>query len=62
MNLAEIAQLLIDAGADVNAAANMYGGGSTPLGLLLTSAHPAAAGVTGDVRTVLENAGAKQAR
>jgi hypothetical protein len=59
MNLAEITRLLVEAGADVNAKANMYGG-STALGLLITSDHPAKAGVTGDVRKVLEDAGAKQ--
>src|SRR5947209_18207961 len=47
MNLAEIARLLVEAGADVNATADMYGG-STALGLLVTSDHPAKAGVTGD--------------
>ena len=60
LNLAEITRLLIDAGADVNATANMYGGGSTALGLLVTSDHPARAGVTGDVRKVLVDAGAKE--
>lgn len=60
MNLAEITRLLIEAGADVNATANMYGGGSTALGLLVTSDHPAKAGVTGDVRKVLVDAGARQ--
>ena len=60
MNLAEITRLLVEAGADVNATANMYGGGSTTLGLLVTSDHPAKAGVTGDVRKVLEAAGAKR--
>jgi hypothetical protein len=59
LNLAEIARLLIEAGADVNATANMYGG-STTLGLLVTSDHPAKAGVTADVRKVLVDAGAKQ--
>jgi hypothetical protein len=59
MNLAEITRLLVEAGADVNATANMYGG-STALGLLVTSDHPAKAGVTGDVLKVLEAAGAKQ--
>ena len=58
MNLAEITRLLVEAGADVNATANMYGG-STALGLLVTSDHPAKAGVTGAVRKVLEAAGAK---
>jgi hypothetical protein len=60
MNLAEITRLLIEAGADVNAKANMYGGGSTVLGLLVTSDHPAKAGVTADVVKVLEAAGAKR--
>ena len=60
LNLAEITRLLVDAGADVNAAADMYGGGSTALGLLVTSDHPAKAGVTGDVLKVLVDAGAKE--
>ena len=59
LNLADITRLLVDAGADVNATANMYGG-STTLGLLVTSDHPAKAGVTGDVHKVLVDAGAKQ--
>jgi hypothetical protein len=60
MNLAEIARLLLDAGADVNSTANMYGGGSTAFGLLVTSDHPAKACVTGDVRKALLDAGAKE--
>ena len=60
MNLAEITRLLVNAGADLNATANMYGGGSTALGLLVTSDHPAKAGVTGDVLKVLVDAGAKR--
>lgn len=59
MNLAEIARLLIEAGADVNATGYMYGG-STVLSLLVTSDHPAKAGVTGEVVKVLEAAGAKR--
>jgi hypothetical protein len=59
LNLAEITRLLIEAGADVNATANMYGG-STALGLLVTSDHPAKAGVTADVLNVLEGAGAER--
>jgi hypothetical protein len=59
MNLAEITRLLIEAGADVNAKAEMYGG-STTLGLLVTSDHPAKAGVTGDVLRVLVDAGARR--
>src|SRR5207249_2172287 len=49
----------VDTGADVNATAEMYGGGSTAVGLLVTSDHPAKAGVTGDVLKVLVDAGAK---
>lgn len=57
LNAVQIAECLIDAGADVNASANIYGG-SKPLGLLTTSAHPANAGVTEAVAAVLEKAGA----
>src|SRR5439155_17827579 len=39
-NAAEIMQLLIDRGADVNAECNLYGGGNTTMGLLVTSIHP----------------------
>jgi hypothetical protein len=60
MNLADITRLLVEAGADVNATADMYGGGSTALGLLVTSDHPATAGVTDEVRKVLVDAGAKE--
>jgi hypothetical protein len=44
-NIVEIARLLIDAGADVNATSEAYGGGSTALGLVATSVHPENAGV-----------------
>ena len=57
LNAVQIAECLIEAGADVNSLANIYGG-SKPLGLLTTSAHPANAGVTEAVAAVLENAGA----
>jgi len=57
MNAAEIVKTLIDAGADVNAPANMYGG-STPLELVLSSAHPHNAGVVDEIAAVLRNAGA----
>lgn len=55
LNAADIAQTLIDAGADVSAQANMYGG-SDVRGLLLSSAHPANAGVVQSVNAVLERA------
>jgi ankyrin repeat protein len=44
-NIVEIANLLLDAGADVNAESEAYGGRSTTLGLTATSYHPEAAGV-----------------
>jgi ankyrin repeat protein len=44
-NIVEIAKLLLDAGADVNAESDAYGGRSTTLGLAATSYHPEAAGV-----------------
>ena len=59
-NIIEVATLLLDAGAEVDATSDAYGGGSTTLGLLVTSDHPAKAGVTGEVRKVLEAAGAKE--
>lgn len=58
-NLAELTQVLIDAGADVNATADMYGGGMTPLALLISSSHPELAGVVDDVAGVLRAAGAE---
>jgi ankyrin repeat protein len=44
-NIVEIARLLLDAGASVNAESEAYGGRSTTLGLTATSYHPEAAGV-----------------
>lgn len=44
-NIVAIARRLLDAGADVDAEADVYGGGSTTLGLVVTSAHPRKAGV-----------------
>lgn len=44
-NAAEIAEMLLKAGADVDAVADMYGGGCTTLGLVATSIHPKVAGV-----------------
>ena len=39
-NIVEIATLLLDAGADIDATADVYGGDCTTLGLAATSAHP----------------------
>jgi hypothetical protein len=44
-NVLEVARLLLDAGADVDAESAAYGGGSTVLGLTATSVHPRRAGV-----------------
>jgi hypothetical protein len=51
--------ILIDAGADVNATAQMYGGGSTTIALLISSSFSAEAGVMDDVVKVLADAGAE---
>ncbi len=44
-NAVQVTELLLAAGAEVDAAADMYGGGSTTLGLVATSIHPLLAGV-----------------
>ena len=44
-NAVEVAKILLDAGAEVDASTEVYGGGSTALNLTATSAHPRAAGV-----------------
>ncbi len=53
-NAAKIAQLLIDAGADPNATASLYGGEFTTWELAASSAHPAAAGVLDELAKVLQ--------
>ena len=44
-NILNVARVLLDAGADVNAESEAYGGGSMVLALTATSAHPRRAGV-----------------
>ena len=44
-NAVEIATLLLQAGADANALAHMYGGGATTMSMLVSSSPPAQAGV-----------------
>jgi hypothetical protein len=44
-NILDITALLLDRGAEVDATSDAYGGGSTTLGLVSTSAHPRARGV-----------------
>jgi len=56
-NAVEIAQLLIDAGSEVDATCDAYGG-STAMGLLVSSSHPAEAGVQVALVETLLDAGA----
>jgi hypothetical protein len=44
-NAVRIAEILLDAGAEIDAVADMYKGGCTTLGLVATSIHPKTAGV-----------------
>lgn len=57
-NAVAVAKMLLKAGADVDATADMYGGGSTTLGLVASSFHPARAGVQGALIETLLDAGA----
>src|SRR5262249_47041659 len=58
-NSAEIAEILLAAGADVDAGADVYRGKCTALGLVATSAPPAIAGVQLAVIDVLLAHGAR---
>ncbi|MBI4472925.1 MAG: ankyrin repeat domain-containing protein [Acidobacteria bacterium] len=44
-NIVQIAEILLRAGADIDATADVFGGGCTALGLAATSVHPERAGV-----------------
>jgi hypothetical protein len=55
-NAVDITRTLIDFGADVEAKAVMYGGLQRTIGLLLSSSHPAEAGLTEDIAKVLRGA------
>jgi hypothetical protein len=57
-NAAEILRLLLGSGAEINAEADMYGGGATTLGLVATSVHPVKAGVMNALLEALLAAGA----
>jgi ankyrin repeat protein len=57
-NAVEVAKMLLGAGAEVDAAADMYGGGSTTLGLVASSTHPARAGLQSALIETLLDAGA----
>jgi len=57
-NIVQIADLLLQSGADVNAVADVYGG-STTLALVATSLHPERAGVQDALLQLLLDHGAK---
>lgn len=58
-NAVAIGTTLLDAGADVDAEADMYGGGATTLGLVATSVHPQRAGVQQALMELLLRRGAR---
>jgi ankyrin repeat protein len=57
-NIVHVAEILLDAGADINATADIYGGGSDTLGLAATSIHPVTAGVQQELMAFLLARGA----
>ncbi len=56
-NAVQVAEMLLDAGADIKATADMYGGSDT-LGLVATSIHPVTAGVQNELMAFLLDRGA----
>ncbi len=57
-NAPDVARLLLRAGADIESAADMYGGGSTTIGLVATSITPVVSGVLIPLLEVLLDHGA----
>jgi ankyrin repeat protein len=58
-NIVKIAEVLLNAGAEVDAEADVYGGGATTLGLVATSIHPFQAGVQNPLIQLLLDHGAE---
>ncbi|HEU5050591.1 MAG TPA: ankyrin repeat domain-containing protein [Gemmatimonadales bacterium] len=58
-NIVAIARALLDAGAEVDAEADVYGGGSTTLALAVTSSHPREAGLQIPLADLLLERGAR---
>jgi ankyrin repeat protein len=58
-NAVQILEMLLAAGSEVDASADMYGGGSTTLGLVATSCHPRDAGLQQPLIDVLLTHGAR---
>jgi ankyrin repeat protein len=62
-NAVEIAKMLLDAGAEADATAPMYGGPQTVMAMLVSSSHPAQAGVqVALVETLLDYGAAVEGR
>jgi ankyrin repeat protein len=57
-NAVEIARILLEAGAEPDALADMYGGQCTTMSMLVSSSHPAGAGVQVDLVNTLIDFGA----
>jgi hypothetical protein len=57
-NAVKMAEILLKAGAEVDAEADVYGGGATTLGLVATSIHPERAGVQNALMQILLDHGA----
>ncbi|MBL0178226.1 MAG: ankyrin repeat domain-containing protein [Gemmatimonadetes bacterium] len=58
-NIVAITERLLDAGAAIDAEADVYGGGATTLALVVTSSHPRAAGVQNALADLLLARGAR---
>jgi hypothetical protein len=58
-NIVEISRMLLDAGAEIDAEADLYGAGATTLGLAATSVHPERAGVQTALLALLLDRGAR---
>ena len=58
-NIVEVTELLLQSGAEVDAEADVYGGGATTLGLVATSVHPFRAGVQNPLLQLLLDYGAE---
>lgn len=58
-NIVQIARFLLESGANVEAEADVYGGGCTTLGLAATSVHPELAGVQEPLLQLLLDHGAR---
>ena len=61
-NIVEITETLLNAGAEIDATASLYGGGHTTLALASTSIHPVRAGVLEELLQLLLDRGASLER